>query len=84
MLVTSIIVALPAGSMYSGTIVKVLDNDVRLHAHDGIYFREDLDTETIEHLELTEGEKELAINWVLIMMDLGSFFAQAIASYVLI
>ena len=75
MLVASIIIGIPAGSVYSGSIAKVLDNEAALRMPDGIYYRQDMDTETAEHMELTEAERELAINWILIMMDLGSFLA---------
>lgn len=84
MLVISIIVGIPAGSVYSGSIAKILDNEISLRIHDGIYFRQELDTEEAENMELTEGERELAINWILIMMDLGSFLAMGISAYVLI
>ena len=84
MLVASIIVGIPAGSVYSGSIAKILDNDSALRIQEGIYYRQEIDTEVAEHLELTESERELAINWILIMMDLGSFLAQGLAAYILI
>ena len=84
MLVASIIVGIPAGSVYSGSIAKVLDNQSHLRMQEGVYYKQELNTEEAEHLELTEPERELAINWILIMMDLGSFIAQGIAAYVLI
>lgn len=59
----SILMAIPAGSVYSSIIYKALDD------------KDD---------RVQENEKEMVINWILIMQDAGSLLAQAATAFILI
>ena len=71
MLIMSILVGIPAGSIYSVALIRVFDTQP-------VVERQSMSSEPFDDnskVHLNENEKELAVNWILNMMDLGSFLA---------
>ena len=67
MLVISTLMGVPQGSVYSNSLYI---------ANGGNFGKDKRET-------LQDSKRELAVNWLLIMMDLGSFLAQLLTAIVL-
>lgn len=78
MLGVSIVAGIPSGSIYSVSFSRVLDNSHEIKKHNenqlNISRSGVIENEDISKI-ITENERELAINWLLIAMDFGSFLA---------